>query len=85
MPFLPLFIVIGIFLAGSKILQQPNQRLEKRSTKRTSYGDFEDQSLSVALIDYISREANGRNNDDDYKGKSGSKSRKHKTQVKSKR
>ena len=84
MPFLPLFIVIGIFLAGSKILQQPNQRLEKRSTKRTSYGDLEDQSLSLALIDYISREANGRN-DDNYEGKSGSKSRKHKTQVKSKR
>ena len=55
MPFLPLFIVIGIFLATSKILQ-PSQRDQRRS-RESGYKDFDDKSLSLALIDYISRES----------------------------
>ena len=71
MPFLPLFIVIGIFLAASKILQ-PSQRDQKRSRERT-YKDFDDKSLSLALIDYISRESKS-SMDSDYGRKSSSKS-----------
>ncbi|MEM9806795.1 MAG: hypothetical protein AAF959_16115 [Cyanobacteria bacterium P01_D01_bin.56] len=51
MPFLPLFIVIGIFLATSKILQPNQQKLQSVSE------DYDDRMLSQALIDYIAREA----------------------------
>ncbi|MEM8613510.1 MAG: hypothetical protein AAGF93_15925 [Cyanobacteria bacterium P01_H01_bin.105] len=78
MPFLPLFIVIGIFLATSKILQ-PSPKVQKQTDKQ-SYGDFEDQALSLALIDYISRESKKRNNSDGGH-KSSSKSRKRDTQA----
>lgn len=58
MPFLPLFIVIGIFLAASKILQ-PSQQGQRRKYER-SYEEYDDTSLSLALIDYISRESKGK-------------------------
>lgn len=73
MPFLPLFIVIGIFLATSKILQ-PSQQGQKRSSER-SFDDFDDSSLSLALIDYISRESKNKSDSD---RRSGSKSGKRK-------
>ncbi len=70
MPFLPLFIVIGIFLAISKILQ-PSQQGQKRTRER-AYEEFDDTSLSLALIDYISRESKSKN-DSNHGRKSGSK------------
>ncbi|MEM9091298.1 MAG: hypothetical protein AAGC93_21470 [Cyanobacteria bacterium P01_F01_bin.53] len=51
MPFLPLFIVIGLFLATSKILQPSQQLLSKRDN------NDDDRALNQALIDYIAREA----------------------------
>lgn len=50
MPFLPLFIVIGIFLATSKILQPGQQQLQSASEEDN------EQLLNQALIDYITRE-----------------------------
>ena len=77
MPFLPLFIVIGIFLATSKILQ-PSPRVQKQSNKRL-YEDFEDQSLSLALIDYISRESKKKSRSDDSGHNSSPKSKRRHT------
>lgn len=51
MPFLPLFIVIGIFLATSKILQSDQQQLQSADD------DYNERILNQALIDYIAREA----------------------------
>ncbi len=52
MPFLPLFIVIALFVAGSKILQPSD-----RQYLRPASEDYEDQLLNRALIDYIARES----------------------------
>ncbi|NEQ50672.1 MAG: hypothetical protein F6K11_11145 [Leptolyngbya sp. SIO3F4] len=52
MPFLPLFIVIGIFLATSKILQPNNQQHLQPASE-----DYDEQLLNQALIDYIARES----------------------------
>ncbi len=68
MPFLPLFIVIGIFLAASKILQ-PSQQGQRR-TYEQAYEEFDDTSLSLALIDYISRES--KNKSDSNRGRKSS-------------
>ena len=51
MPFLPLFIVIGIFLATSKILQPDQQHVQPAAQ------DYDDRMLNQALIDYIARES----------------------------
>ena len=56
MPFLPLFIVIGIFLATSKILQPSNQKHLQSASE-----DYDEKLLSQALIDYIARESRGNN------------------------
>ena len=72
MPFLPLFIVIGIFLATSKILQ-PSQQGQRRTKQERAYEEFDDTSLSLALIDYISRESRSKS-DFDHKHQSDSKS-----------
>lgn len=74
MPFLPLFIVIGIFLATSKILQ-PNQQQFQAASK-----DYDDRMLSQALIDYIAREArsqSGSEYGDKSRSKRSSKHNKH--------
>ena len=70
MPFLPLFIVIGIFLATSKILQ-PSQPAPEQT-----HQDFDDKSLSLVLMDYISQEAKNKAG---YDSKSDSSSGKHRT------
>ncbi|MBT9314414.1 hypothetical protein [Leptothoe spongobia] len=57
MPFLPLFIVIGIFLATSKILQ-PNHHQHFQSAS----DDYNEQRLNQALIDYIARESRSKSN-----------------------
>ena len=54
MPFLPLFIVIGIFLAASKILQPNSQQLQSASE------DYDEKLLNQALIDYIARESRSK-------------------------
>ncbi len=77
MPFLPLFIVIGIFLATSKILE-PSQHQQPRSSAG-AYEDFEDNALSLALIDYISRESRSKT-DSDHEHKSSSRSGKRRAQ-----
>lgn len=74
MPFLPLFIVIGIFLATSKILQ-PSQSVPEQTTRQ----DFDDKSLSLVLMDYISREAKSKADYDDHDSRPGSRSRKRRT------
>ncbi|MEM6252216.1 MAG: hypothetical protein AAF821_04775 [Cyanobacteria bacterium P01_D01_bin.156] len=51
MPFLPLFVVIGIFLAASKILQPKQQQAE------STVKEYDERMLNQALIDYIAREA----------------------------
>ncbi|MEM1240421.1 MAG: hypothetical protein AAGI45_11330 [Cyanobacteria bacterium P01_H01_bin.26] len=59
MPFLPLFIVIGIFLAISKTLQPEQQHL--RSVSEDYDGDYDEQTLiNQALIDYIARESRSK-------------------------
>lgn len=63
MPFLPLFIVIGIFLATSKILQ-PSDKQNLQSASE----DYNEKLLSQALIDYIARESRS-NNVSEYNGK----------------
>lgn len=73
MPFIPLFIVIGIFLAISKILQPTQHQQFQRQSPKRAYDDFEDNSLSLALIDYISRESKSKTNSN-YGQKSGSTS-----------
>ena len=78
MPFLPLFIVIGIFLAASKILQ-PSQQGQRRTKHEQAYEEFDDTSLSLALIDYISRESRSKSDLDD-EHQSGSKSGKRGSQ-----
>ncbi|ESA39108.1 hypothetical protein N836_28955 [Leptolyngbya sp. Heron Island J] len=80
MPFIPLFIVIGIFLATSKILQpsqqgQRQQGQQRRTKYEQAYEEFDDTSLSLALIDYISRESRNKS-DFDQGRKSSSKSEK---------
>ncbi len=79
MPFIPLFVVIGIFLAISKILQ-PSQQGQSRRYDRNDrrYDDFEDNSLSLALIDYISRESKNKAYSN-YGSKSRSQSGKRRT------
>lgn len=67
MPFLPLFIVIGIFLATSKILQPNQQHLQSASD------DYDEQMLNQALIDYIARESRNKA-DFEYGNKTSSKS-----------
>ncbi|MEO0396988.1 MAG: hypothetical protein AAF243_13520 [Cyanobacteria bacterium P01_A01_bin.137] len=57
MPFLPLFIVIGIFLAISKTFQPSQQHLQ--SASRDSR-DYDEQLLNQALIDYIARESRSK-------------------------
>ncbi|MEA5463512.1 hypothetical protein [Leptothoe sp. PORK10 BA2] len=47
MPFLPLFIVIGIFLAISKTFQSNQQPLQSASK------EYDEQLVNQALIDYI--------------------------------
>ncbi|MBT9313531.1 hypothetical protein IXB28_15055 [Leptothoe kymatousa TAU-MAC 1615] len=59
MPFIPLFIVISIFLATSKILQ-PNQQQFQPASK--DYDD--DRMLNQALIDYIARESRSQSRSD---------------------
>ena len=70
MPFLPLFIVIGIFLATSKILQPNNQRQFKSAAE-----DYDNRMLNQALIDYIARETRSKYHSEDSK-QSNFKSRK---------
>ena len=55
MPFLPLFIVIGIFLATSKILQPSNSQ-----PLQTASEDYNEKLLNQALIDYIARESRSK-------------------------
>ncbi|MEM9486069.1 MAG: hypothetical protein AAGA83_20525 [Cyanobacteria bacterium P01_F01_bin.116] len=74
MPFLPLFIVIGVFLATSKILQ-PGEQQNLRSASE----DYDEKLLSRALIDYIARESkssNGSEYDGNVNARSGNKSSK---------
>ncbi|MEO0432362.1 MAG: hypothetical protein AAF151_11770 [Cyanobacteria bacterium J06656_5] len=54
MPFLPLFIVIGIFLAISKTFQPSQQHLQSASR------DYDEQLVNQALIDYIARESRSK-------------------------
>ncbi|MEO0348553.1 MAG: hypothetical protein AAF282_00730 [Cyanobacteria bacterium P01_A01_bin.15] len=59
MPFLPLFIVIGIFLAISKTLQPEQQYLQSVSEDYSE--DYDEQALiNQALIDYIARESRSK-------------------------
>lgn len=67
MPFLPLFIVISIFLATSKILQPNQHKLQPVSE------DYDERMLNQALIDYIAREARDQSDSENSK-KSNSKS-----------
>lgn len=55
MPFLPLFIVIGIFLATSKILQ-PNDQKHLQPVS----DDYDQKLLNQALIDYIAHESRNK-------------------------
>lgn len=55
MPFLPLFIVIGIFLATSKILQPSDQ-----NHLRPVSDDYDQKLLNQALIDYIAHESRNK-------------------------
>ncbi|MGD1855957.1 MAG: hypothetical protein ACFB2W_17080 [Leptolyngbyaceae cyanobacterium] len=52
MPFLPLFIVIGLFLATSKLLQ-PSSHQSLRPVSE----DYDEKLLNQALINYIARES----------------------------
>ncbi len=56
MPFLPLFIVIGIFLAISKTFQSNQPPLRSSVSK-----DYDEQLLNQALIDYIAHESRSKN------------------------
>ena len=78
MPFLPLFIVIGLFLATSKILQPNQQHLQ------TASDDYDDKLLNRALIDYIARESRDKSSFENGR-KTGSRSSKGKTTGKSRR
>lgn len=70
MPFLPLFIVIGIFLATTKILQPSDKRHLQSASE-----DYDEKLLSQALIDYIARESRS-NNESKYGDKGSSRSSK---------
>lgn len=68
MPFFPLFIVIGLFLAISKILQPSEQ-----SHLRPVSEDYDEKLLNQALIDYIARESRSSNGSE-YGGKGNARS-----------
>lgn len=70
MPFLPLFIVISIFLATSKILQPNQGQLQSVSE------DYDDRMLNQALIDYIARETRDQS-DSENSRKSNFKAARH--------
>ncbi|MEM7064322.1 MAG: hypothetical protein AAF572_14295 [Cyanobacteria bacterium P01_B01_bin.77] len=78
MPFLPLLIVIAIFLATSKILQPSRSHLQPASE------DYSEQMLNQALIDYIARESRKKAGSE-YGTKTSSKSGKYNTQRKQQR
>lgn len=67
MPFLPLLIVIAIFLATSKILQPSRSHLQPVSE------EYNEQLLNQALIDYIARESRKKSGSE-YSNKTSSKS-----------
>ncbi|MEM9266257.1 MAG: hypothetical protein AAGA46_12100 [Cyanobacteria bacterium P01_F01_bin.13] len=75
MPFLPLFIVIGLFLAGSKILRPNNQQYLQSASE-----DYDEQLLNRALIDYIARESRTKS-DSEYVNNRRSKSGKRASDV----
>ena len=71
MPFIPLFIVIGVFLAMSKVLK-PNH--ESVPSAYEGYDQYDEQTLlNQALIDYIARESMSKS-DPNYGNKSQRKS-----------
>ena len=87
MPFLPLFIVIGIFLAISKILQpdqyQRQQQYQRQRHLRSTYEDYDQQALlNQALIDYIARESRNKTNHAARGNMTRSKFRNHSTRDK---
>ena len=78
MPFLPLFIVIGLFLATSKILQPNQQQLQPASD------DYDEKLLNQALIDYIARESRDKSSSKNSH-KASHRSDKSKTQSRQRR
>lgn len=75
MPFLPLFIVIGLFLATSKVLRPSQQQLQPASD------DYDEKLLNQALIDYIARESRDKSSSENSY-KASRRSDKSKTQRK---